>query len=102
VITILKWLSIENASDRSKNFFDAIDLTTDKLLELKANGKVFRLTKGKRQRLSTESSFYFKVVDGPEGSYSPSEAGLKILLIFYTGIDGKTACTSVPDSLDEP
>ncbi|NBT86647.1 MAG: hypothetical protein EBT45_09200 [Alphaproteobacteria bacterium] len=99
---ILKWLSIENASDRSRNFFDAIDLTTDKLLELKANGKVFRLTKGKRQRLSTESSFYFKVVDGPEGSYSPSEAGLKILLIFYTGIDGKTACTSVPDSLDEP
>lgn len=99
---ILKLLSIENASDRPKYFFDAIDLTSDKILEIEANGKTVRLTKEKRQRLSTDSSFHFKVADGPEGSYSPSEAGMKILLVFYTGIDGKTACTSVPDFLEEP
>ena len=99
---VLKWRSIENAPDRPKYFFDALDLTTDKILELQANGKTIRLTKEKRQRLSTDSSFYFKVTNGPEGSYSPSEGGLKILLIFYTGIDGQTACTSVRDSLVEP
>ena len=99
---LLKWRSIENASDRPKYFFDALDLTTGKILELQANGKTTRLTKGKRQRLSTDSSFYFKVADGPEGSYSPSEGGLKILLIFYTGIDGQTTCTSVRDFLVEP
>jgi hypothetical protein len=94
----LSFSIIKNSDNRDGPFYDAINLTKDNSLTVTANGKNLQLPRSKRVRLSTEKRVEFKVEGGPsdvlESMDDPS-----FLVLFYTGSDGKTGFSVVPDML---
>jgi hypothetical protein len=92
----LSFSIIKNSENRDGPFYDAINLTKDSSLSVTANGKNIQLPRSKRVRLSSEKRVEFKVEGGPsdvlESMDDPS-----FLVLFYTGADGKTGFSVVPD-----
>ena len=94
----LSFSVIKNAVSRDGPFYDAINLSSQSLLVVTANGKQIRLPKGERVRIGTEKTMNFSVKDGPSDTLESMEDPSHLIL-FYTGTDNKIGFSVVADML---
>jgi len=92
----LEFSLLPKPTDRESAFYDAVNLTPQAELELTVDGRVVRLPRGQRVRLSRDKKLRYEVAGGPkdvlESVNDPSH-----VMIFYGDDKGKIKCMVVAD-----
>jgi hypothetical protein len=87
----LQFTVIANSKERAPSFFDAINLTTQENLTIRADNKDVTLPQNQRIRLSKAKSLTYSILGGEVKTIDPSESH-NYLMIFYTSVSGLIEC----------
>jgi hypothetical protein len=88
---ILQFTVIANSKERAPSFFDAINLTTQENLTIRADNKDVTLPRNQRIRLSKSKSLTFSTLGGEVRTIDPSE-GHNYLMVFFNSTSQFIEC----------
>jgi hypothetical protein len=88
---VLEFIILANSKERAPSFYDAINLTSQENLTIRADNKDVTLPRNQRIRLSKAKSLSFSVLGGEVRTIDPSEQR-NYLMVFYNSIGGLIEC----------
>jgi hypothetical protein len=88
---ILRFTILANSKDRAPSFYDAINLTTQANLTIRADNKDVTLPQNQRIRLSRAKSLSYSISGHEIRTIDPSEEN-NYLMVFYSSIGGLIEC----------
>ena len=88
---ILQFTILANSKERAPSFYDAINLTAQENLTIRADNKDVTLPQNQRIRLSRAKSLSYSISGGEIRTIDPSEEN-NYLMVFYSSIGGLIEC----------
>jgi hypothetical protein len=87
----LQFTIVANSRERAPSFYDAINLTTQENLTIRADNKDITLPQNQRIRISSAKSLSYSILGGEVKTIDPSE-GHNYLMVFYSSTGGLIEC----------
>ena len=88
---ILRFTILANSKERAPSFYDAINLTAQENLTIRADNKDVILPRNQRIRLSRSKSLSYSISGRKVRTIDPSEEN-NYLMVFYSSIGGLIEC----------